>query len=240
MDPRAYPPLEQLPPLWEHWLKTFRLLTNYGASVFDTVRDRNLAGLNVERDSLPGRTLEYLRLLSALDSPQLDITLGRECWSALHSAFRCKSDTLDALKLLQSCGVSLSKILEDGRTSLHFAAEMCTGSKTLEFLFANGCKAYLNRQDQWGWTPLHYAAVSRRSAECLLPPYENVVMFLREGADYTLQGMSNAAFIYDQPAEAFTAFELLRHIRPARFLLLEQVLKEAGIEILLEKEENIA
>jgi hypothetical protein len=109
MDPIAQSNPEQFPPTWDRWLDVFRLLVKHGAHVFETVRERNLAELNVERNNRPSRTSEYLRILVANDSPQLEVALGRRCWSALNNALHCKSDVIDALKLLRGSGVNLSK-----------------------------------------------------------------------------------------------------------------------------------
>lgn len=235
MNPAAHPCLEQIPPRWDRWLDVFRLLIKHKALVSEIVRGRNLAGLNIERDGSPSQTLELLRILAAEDSPQLDVALGRQCWQALHNALRCKNDALDAIKLLHSAGVCLSKIMQDGRTALHVASELCTTTDIMEFLLATGCDEYIDRRDQWGWTPLHYAVVGRRSAEGI-SPYSNAVILLRKGVDPALKGLPNDEYIYDQPTEPFTAFELLRHVRPERFRLLEEVLRNTNLDVALAPE----
>lgn len=123
MDPQKYPGLEQIPSTWQSWLHTFRLLVEYGASLYEVVRGRHIAGLNIVRDDQPPETLEYFSLLAAQEVLQLDVVSGRQCWSALQNALRSSRDTVDALKLLHSTGVDLNKIMDDGCTALHLAAE---------------------------------------------------------------------------------------------------------------------
>lgn len=204
----------------------------------ETVRGRNLAGLNVEKDDRPSKTLEFLRILAIEDPMQLDVVSGSQCWSALHNALRCKAEAVEALAVLHASGVDLSHIQDDGRTALHLATMTHTSLRTLEYLCADSCSGYINRQDQWGWTPLHYAVVSRSSSEGAAP-YSNVVALLRKGADPMIKGSSNFKYIYDQPTGSFTAFDLLRHVRPARFQLLVEVLQHAGIGIQAERDDNI-
>ena len=237
MNPTAHPQLEQLPPTWDRWLDTFRLLIKHGASASETARGRNLAGLNVEKDGQPSKTLEFLRILAIEDPMQLDAVSGSRCWSALHNALRCRAEAVEALALLHASGVNLSRIMDDGRTALHLATMTHTSFGTLEYLCADRCSDYINRQDQWGWTPLHYSVVSRSSSEGAAP-YSNAVALLRKGADPMIKASSNSMYIYDQPTGSFTAFEILRHVRPARFQLLVEVLQHAGIGIQAEREDN--
>lgn len=235
MIPTAHPRLEQLPPTWDRWLDIFRLLIKHEASASETVRGRNLAGLNVEKDGQPSKTLEFLRILAIEDPMQFNVVSGFQFWSALHNALRCRAEAVDALALLHASGVNLSKIKDDGRTALHLATMTHTSYGTLEYLYADRCSDYINRRDQWGWTSLHYAVVSRSSSEGAAP-HSNTVALLRKGADPMIKASSNSMYIYEQPTGAFTAFEILRHVRPARFQLLVEVLQHAGIAIEAERE----
>lgn len=227
MDPITHPNLEQLPSMWDRWLETFRLLLKYGASISETVRGRHLAGLSVENVGHSLTILDFLRLLAAEDFLQLSVVSGVQCWSALHNALRCASEATDALNVLYSSKVNLSNIMDDGRSALHLASANCVDTGALQYLLAVGCREHINRQDQCGWTPLHYATAARKSSEGHAP-YLNAVTLLREGADSSLKGSANPIYIYDQPDDKFTAFELLSHVRPARSLLLLEVLEKAG------------
>ena len=123
MDFRKNEYFDQLPPTWELWLDTFRLLIKHGAFLHESVRGRHIASLNIVRDDRPSKALEYLGLLAAEDVLRSDVVSGHECWPGLQNALRSGSDAVDALKLLHSSGVDLSKVMDDGRTALHVAAE---------------------------------------------------------------------------------------------------------------------
>ncbi|KAH7000646.1 hypothetical protein EDB80DRAFT_687227 [Ilyonectria destructans] len=237
MNPLAHPAFEQLPPLWDYWLNVVRLIAKYGASVFEVVRGRTLAGLNVERSGHPSRTLEFLQFLAAEDSVQLDVVSGHPSWSALCNALRCEVEAVDALRLLSSAGVVLNRISDDGGTALHMAARMCVNTGAIDYLCENGCGRYIDRPDQLGWTPFHYAVVARSSAGGNAP-FARVVALLRRGADPSIRVVENALQMYDQPSGRSTALELLKHARPERFDLLIGVLTHAGIAMPLERFAN--
>jgi hypothetical protein len=230
MNPRRNEYLEQLPPTSDSWLHTFRLLVKEGASLHETVRGRHIAGLNISKTSGVCNVLEFLRLLAAKDVLQYDVVCGYGCWSALQNALRARSNTVDALELLNSAGVDLSKIMDDGRTALHLAAELCVDSEPLEYLYSHGCQRFINKQDQWGWTALHYATIARNSA-VTLTPFLKVVSLVRNGANITLEASQNSQTFYDQPEKPFTSTELLKFARPTRFDMLLQVLSKAGIDV---------
>ena len=237
MDPHRDDHYDQLPPTSGLWLDTFRLLVKGGAFSHETVRGRQIAGLNIVRDDRPSKALEYLRLLAAEDVLQFDVVSGHQCWSALQNALRSRSDSVDALKLLYCSGIDLSKIMEVGLTVLHLAAEWCSNFEPLEYLYSHGCQGLINKQDQWGWTALQYAAIARNSAESPTP-FLKVVSLLRNGADAELKGSKNFRNHYDQPAGTFTANQLLRFARPARFDLLMQVFRKSSMDVDLEVDEN--
>ena len=241
MNPRAYSYFEQLPPTWDRWFDALRLLIKHGAEVHETVNGRNLASLNIERDGLPSKTLDFLRLLAAEDALQLDVMSGCDGWPALHTALVCDSTAVDALKVLSSSGIQLSKVMDNGKSALHVSARLSASCDALEYLCAVGCSGYINRQDQWGWTPLHYAVASRNSAEVTIShtPYAKVLMLLQKGANPTIRSSQNAMKIYGPLLGSFTAYEFLRQVRPARFKMLVEVLRHAGIKIGDEEEEDV-
>lgn len=224
---------DQLPPTWDSWLDAFRLLLKGGALLHETVRGRHITGLNIVRDDRQSKALEYLRLLAAEDVLQFDVVCGGHCcWSAIQTALRSRSDTVNALELLYCSGVDLSQTLEDGRTVLHLAAEWCSGFEPLEYLYLHGCQEAINKRDQWGWTALHYATIARNSA--IHPtPFTKVVSLLRNGADASLSGSKSLQNHYDQPDGTFTAYELLKFARPARFEQLMQVFRTLNLTVML-------
>ena len=230
MNPSEHEYFEQLPPTWAHWLDTFRLLVERGASLHETVRGRHVANLNIIRNDQPPKTLEYLRLLAAEQYLHIETATGQEFWSALQNALRSRSDAVDALKILVSTGVDLCKIMDDGRTALHFAAQWCLNSEPLEYLYSVGSQNLVNKQDCWGWTPLHYAAIARNSAVST-NPFSKVVSLLQKKAGAKILGGQNPCIYYDQPEERFTPFELLSFARPERYMLLITVLEGQGLVV---------
>ena len=196
----------------------------------ETVRGRHIAGLNTARDDLPPKTLEFLRLLAAQEDLQLDIISGGKCWSALQNALRSGRDAIDALKLLLAAGVDLCKPMDDGRTALHLAAEWCLDGMPLEYLLSVGCKEFIDKQDQWGWTALHYAAISRNSA-ISSKPFSKVKSLLRSDADISIVGRRNPRNHYPQPERQFNPLSLLEVARPSRYDLLLSVLRKGGISV---------
>ncbi|KAL8711276.1 MAG: hypothetical protein Q9225_007138 [Loekoesia sp. 1 TL-2023] len=221
---------EQLPPTWDQWLDVLRLLIDSGASVHEIVRDRNLAGLNIAAPADISKVLPFLRLLAAEDALDLDVAAEFDQWPVLKNVFEAGKDSVDALKLVTGCGLSLTKVLIDGQTVLHLAAQYCSDSEVLTHLLTTPCVADINRQDRWGWTPLHYTVMSRHSAEGPTP-YANAVLFLQRGADSTIRGRAHPGSPYQSSSDDFTCFELLEHNRYTRFELLVDTLKNAGIEI---------
>ena len=195
------------------------------------VRGRHIADLNIVRDDRPPKTLEYLQILAAEDYLQLDVFTGPECWSALQNAVRSQSDATPALKVLAGAGVDLAKITDDGRTALHFAAEWCLTPETLGYLCSTGQQLYVNRQDKWGWTPLHYAMLGNNSLSSS-EPFSVAVSLVRLGADLTLKARYNDRHPYEQPPEAeFTACRLLKFSVPERYQTLLGVFERCGISV---------
>ncbi|OCK95014.1 ankyrin [Cenococcum geophilum 1.58] len=230
MNPRRSQHFEQLPPTWDYWLDTLRLLIRYGASTNEIVRGRSLAGLNIARHDESSEVLPFLRLLAVEDSIDHNSTADDPSWPVVKNAVKSGTDAVDALKLLQACGVSITRVLADGRTVLHLAAHHCQDDETLSYLLATGCAADINRQDQWGWTPLHYAVLARTSADGPRP-YSKAIMLIRNGADPSIKGRMNPGSSYQYYSEEFTGLELLEYVRYTRFELFMNVLNSSGIEI---------
>ena len=221
---------EQLPPTWDQWLDVLRLLIGSGASVHEIVRNRTLAGLNIATPADTSQVLPFLRLLAAEDALDLDIATEFDRWPVFKNIFEAGKDSIDTLKLATSCGLSWTTIFIDGQTVLHLAAQYCSDSEALTHLLTTPCVADINRQDRWGWTPLHYTVMLRNSAEGPTP-YANAVLFLQYGADPNIRGRANPGSPYQCPSDDFTCFELLEHNRHTRFELLVEILTSARIEI---------
>lgn len=140
-------------------------LLHSGASAHGIVRERTLARLNIAGPAGTSNILPFLQLLAAEDAIDLNIEIELHQWPVLKNVVEAGKDSVNALKLVTACGLSLTKFLVDGQTVLHLAAQYCLDSEALTHLLATSCVAEINRQDQWGWTPLHYAVMSRDSAK---------------------------------------------------------------------------
>ncbi|KAK5636749.1 hypothetical protein RRF57_012461 [Xylaria bambusicola] len=136
----------------------------HGASVHEVARGKTMGMLDVsgQRLSLHDYTLDYIDLLRSENYVDFD-TCDEEGWSALVSALRSSAHGLSALKSLVASGVDIPRILDDGRTYLALAAELSRDVEVLRYVYDNGCASYLNLQDKWGWTALHYNVF----AECV-------------------------------------------------------------------------
>ncbi|KAH5605777.1 hypothetical protein HBI20_070000 [Parastagonospora nodorum] len=107
--------------------------------------------------------LPFLRVLAVENALDYDSIANDPTWSVIKNAVKSGKDTVDALKLLRACGVNITRVLADGRTVLHLAAHHCQEDDALSYLLETGCAKDIDRQDQWGWTPLHYAVLARLS-----------------------------------------------------------------------------
>jgi ankyrin repeat protein len=162
------------------------ILTQYGASVHEVVSDRTITTLNVSRETYKSETtLRYFRILR--DEGYVDFNLANDQGlSALLTAVRSNGMACQAIDFLASSGVSVSRINADGRTALHFAAEMATDVEPLRHLFEIYNINEVNRQDIWGWTPLHYAVVSQ--ARMVNRDNGKIGFLLQKGADPLIMG----------------------------------------------------
>jgi hypothetical protein len=240
--------LPQLPPAWPLWLSAFRILLEKDASVHEVAYNRTLTNLNLIRfgpefsDRLSGENiLEYFKLLSDHCYVDFDSSFspaaGHGDWCAVLTAIRSRTYSLEALKYLQSLGVNLNRIARDGKTALHWAAEMCRDVGVIEYL-CTGSDIELNRQDQWGWTPLHYAVVSQKFGYKDIA-YEKVSYLLSHGADPQIKGRAQPWFtprhLHDL---TFTPFELSKIWGLGMTQQLGQELKKLGVEV-LEADEGV-
>ncbi|KAI9889930.1 MAG: hypothetical protein M1814_004653 [Vezdaea aestivalis] len=227
MNPSKYQYYEQLPPTWDRWLDVFRLLLKHGACLYENVRGRHIGSLNIVRSDTPSKTTGFLRLLFDEGFLHIDAIPNLQYGSALQNALQSGQDAVDALKILHTAGVDLSRETDDGRTALHLAAEWCVDSKPLEYLYSIGCRS-INKQDRWGWTALHYAVIARNSAVST-DPFSKAVSLFRNGVDVACRGTTNPTNHYCQPDEDFTASQLLDFARPQRYNLYVDILEGLGI-----------
>ncbi|KAJ8129590.1 hypothetical protein O1611_g4044 [Lasiodiplodia mahajangana] len=167
MQPRQIRHFVQLPSSWDSSFECFRLLVSHGASVHEVALGKTLGTLNlVPRCPKPPQydcILDYINLLRSENYADFDLS-DESGWSLFVNAFRSQHHGLRAIQALAGSGANLSKILDDGRTYLAFAAEMSRDIRVLKYLYDNGCAMHLNRQDKWGWTPLHYCVFSERGS----------------------------------------------------------------------------
>ncbi|KAF2476990.1 ankyrin [Lindgomyces ingoldianus] len=179
-------PFIQFPPKTDAWLDTLRLLTENGASVHDIVGNRAITMLNLNRDTYHEETtLRFFYILRQECYVDFDL-VSDQGPSALLMAIRSGTTACTAIDFLAKNGVNLQQIYHDGRTALHIAAEMTSNSDSLKHLYNVYGLHEVNRQDQWGWTPLHYAVGS----EGLSPNAKssNVLFLLNKGADPHILG----------------------------------------------------
>jgi hypothetical protein len=123
MNPRRNKVFPQLPPKNPLWMDVIRLLADYDASVHDVVHGNSLNTLNLVWHQYEHRTLEFFHFLQ--DQCYVDFGAEKDDgWSAFTSAFRSVGSSLECLKFLEESGIDFSRISADGRSLLHFGAEL--------------------------------------------------------------------------------------------------------------------
>jgi ankyrin repeat protein len=220
------------------WIDIIRLLAENGASVHDVVHGRSLTTLNIFWHHGENRILEFFHFLQ----DQCYVDFGAEkvgAWSAFTNALRSPGTSLECLKFLEARGVDFSKISTDGRSLLHFGAELAHEPEVIEYL----CKAcpshYVNRQDDFGWTPLHYAIVF----EALHMPQESlakVQVLVRRGANPSITARRFPLLhVVDMDKDRFTAYELSEALKSDQYEKFLAIARDNGLEIPEEAEGNI-
>ena len=205
MNPRRNAIFPQLPPP-ETFVSLLRLLIQHGASVHEVFHGRLLTTLNIQRSDYKCQTLEFFRLVIAENYVDFD-AIDDQGWCALLSAIRTKGNVIEALKLLVDTGVSISRVMVDGRSALHLASEMADDVKVLEYLYSCGINE-VNRQDKWGFTPLHYSVFGGVQHDPRITS-EKITFLLKNGANAEKRGMNNAIFDFDRDEVGeVTPFEL--------------------------------
>lgn len=135
--------------------------------------------------------------------------------------------------MLANYGVDLCTITHDGRTRLHMAAELTIEPGVVSFLVNSGCRQHIDKQDHWGWTPLHYAIVAEFYGRYPYP-FEKVASLLSEGARTDLKGRHMPFVSPTQIPGTFTAMELSASLKPSLLNEFIQELMKNGRDIHLE------
>ncbi|KAI1770949.1 ankyrin repeat-containing domain protein [Hypoxylon cercidicola] len=208
MRPRFRRHFSQLPPIWSCWFEAFRLLVNHGASVHEIVRGKTMGTLNVIGRNLKGFSpTDYIKLLHSegfVDFGNCD----SKGYSTLVFEMQCYRTSLETIRYITKRGlVDFSRIMDNGRSYLHFAAELSSDVRLLQHLYVNGCKNYLNRQDQWGWTPLHYCVCAEYGDQSSIQ-LEKIKFLLEKGADPCIEARTNEMIFNSLGLEVFTPLDM--------------------------------
>lgn len=173
-------PIMQWPPENLHWLEMLELLVKHGASVHELNGGKTITALNLtNEDYEPDILIRFFNLLLGQNYIDFDV-LDFQKPSALLNAIRSGQNALQAIDTLSAAGVDLKRVAPDGRSALHLAAEMSMDEAPLKHLQQKYGLEEVNRKDQWGWTPLHYAifSASNQTRKC-----RKVRYLLEQGAD---------------------------------------------------------
>ncbi|KAF2796340.1 ankyrin [Melanomma pulvis-pyrius CBS 109.77] len=191
----------QVPPPTTLWLDMVKLLSQYGASVHENIAGKSMTTAFLSRDSYdPQVVLRYFRLLLEENYTDFDACddQGR---CALANAIRGGEAATSSIDFLAREGVQLSRILADGKNVLHLSASIAMDMKPIKHFYERHGIIEVNRLDQWGWTPLHYAVDSpsnRCGGTC-----GKVRMLLKKGADPYSKGRM-AHFRHLHPSNMFS------------------------------------
>jgi Ankyrin repeats (3 copies) len=143
---------------------------------------------------------------------------------------RVERGAIEGLKMLANYGVDLCIIMHDGRTLLHMAAELAIEPGVISFLIDSGCRQYIDKQDHWGWTPLHYAIIAEFYGRYPYP-FEKMASLLIEGARTDLKGWHMPYVSPTRIPDTFTAIELSANLKPSILNEFIQVLRKNGRDI---------
>ena len=174
--------------------------------------------MNILHPQKPDRTLDYLNLLGEAGNGDFGM-VDESGLSALRLAIRSPCHALEAIKKLQRKKIDLQKILNDGRTFLHIAAELAPNVEVLEYVYSNGCAHYINRQDNYGWTPLHWCVSATTPRAGLgIDPLAKFKFLISRGADLSLNARESPLMqwgFYDY--QRFTPLDLAEANEPDLF-----------------------
>jgi hypothetical protein len=123
---------------------------------------------------------------------------------------------------------------------VHFGAELSHDIEAIECLCETCPADYINRQDDLGWTPLHYGLVF----EFLRGPSDplaKIRCLIRNGADPTIKATYIPSFctMMNIDEDEFTAFDLSESLLSGQHQGFLSILQEYGYEIPKEAESNI-
>ncbi|KAJ6101900.1 hypothetical protein N7486_004327 [Penicillium sp. IBT 16267x] len=218
----------QLPPKWASWIQALQLLVQHGASVHEAVGEKTLSMLNINHASGNEQTLEFFRLLISENYTYWE-TVHEAGWSALLTAIRTRGSSSQALQLLARAGVNIGRILSDGRSPLHLAAELADDVSVLEHLYAAACSEDLNRQDMWGWTPLHYAIVAAYLNPSCPKSLQKIRFFLEKGARFDIKGGRRPLLFSERVAtDEFTPGQLCNALNSSLYTKIVEMARVAG------------
>jgi Ankyrin repeats (3 copies) len=244
-SPRVNKWIRQIPPTWSLWLDAFRLLVEHGASVHEINSNKSLVHLNISHGSLgPDRdypepsALQFFQILR--DQCFMDFNLpGPDLWNPVLTAIRRKTQSIETLKFLSDAGVDLSRIAANGHSSLHWAAEMASEAECIEYLCSTRAIENINRQDSWGWTPLHYAVSSGRYGyrDAAL---DKVKCLLHHGADPELKAKRHPIFfVRANLIKEFTPLQLSFQIDSGLSTSLGEEIDEMKAKVFEESSDEI-
>ncbi|KAH6892431.1 ankyrin repeat-containing domain protein [Thelonectria olida] len=231
MNQRRDGEIPQIPPSNQSWLDILRSLIEYDGSVHETACGRSLSMLNLVNDNLAPRTLEFFHILQ--DQYYTDFeSVHIRGWSAFLNALRSKGSSLECLKFLEKAGLDFSRVFADGRCLLHLAAELSFETDAVQFLCDTCPPDYINRQDDLGWTPLHYGLVFNFFQQPK-EPLAKIRCLVLNGADPTIEATCTSRFskTMGMDQEKFTSFELGKGLRSDLYVEFLGILEEHGYEI---------
>lgn len=142
-----------------------RLLTQHGASIHEIVGGKTITMMNLSGGYDPCIYIQFFRFLIEEAYVDFELVDEQQGYSAVRTALGSHEAAIEALNTLATAGVDFKRVLPDGRLALHQAAEACSGAETIKHLYEKYRVTEINRQDQWGWTPLHYAVDSKSYKE---------------------------------------------------------------------------
>ncbi|KAF2263102.1 ankyrin [Lojkania enalia] len=225
--------LSQLAPPTPTWIDLLTLLVQYGASVHETLSGKTLTTVLLWRENyFPQLVTRYFNLLAAENYLEFDSVDDYSC-SGLANAIRSGGGACTNIDFLAKLGCNITRILPNGQTALHIAAALASNAAPLRHLYAKYSMIDINRQDQWGWTPLHYA-IESPSYRDSYSTCEKVRFLLEMGADLHITGELKCLEIlhpsncFDDPISPFEYSKFLGGDLHQRFL--EDIVK-ARIEI---------
>lgn len=198
----------QYPPQSSVWLEILSLLLQSGASIHESAHGRTVTMANFNHTENPTWSrLRFLRLLRDQHYVDFDL-IDQHGYSALHLAITASNESEACIDFLIQNGVDVKILWPDGRSALHIAANEAYSVRTLRYLIEKYGVTDIDRQDQWGWTPLHYAIDSptnrRKGGSC-----EKARYLLAKGASPFKVGevhrfpRLHVSNIFDKPMKPF-------------------------------------